>query len=112
MSERPRPDAAEAVQLAAQAYLYGYALVYNMREMAKFAAGPNLLGPEPLPLNTFGYARRLLDPAAKFVSPNNDTAYVIAVCDVRRGPLMLQVPDTRDRYYVLQFVDAWTNNFA
>ena len=25
---------------------------------------------------------------------------------------MLHVPDTDDRYYVLQFVDAWTNNFA
>jgi hypothetical protein len=24
----------------------------------------------------------------------------------------LEVPDTGDRYYVLQFVDAWTNNFA
>ena len=25
---------------------------------------------------------------------------------------MLHVPDTGGRYYVLQFVDAWTNNFA
>jgi hypothetical protein len=25
---------------------------------------------------------------------------------------VLHVPDTADRYYVLQFVDAWTNNFA
>ena len=34
------------------------------------------------------------------------------MCDVRNGPLVLHVPDTKDRYYVLQFVDAWTNNFA
>ena len=34
------------------------------------------------------------------------------MCDVRSGPLVLHVPDTNDRYYVLQFVDAWTNNFA
>ena len=33
-------------------------------------------------------------------------------CDVRQGPLVLHVPDTGDRYYVLQFVDAWTNNLA
>jgi hypothetical protein len=26
--------------------------------------------------------------------------------------VVLHVPDTHDRYYVLQFVDAWTNNFA
>jgi hypothetical protein len=25
---------------------------------------------------------------------------------------VLHVPDTADRYYVLQFIDAWTNNFA
>jgi hypothetical protein len=25
---------------------------------------------------------------------------------------VLHVPDTAGRYYVLQFVDAWTNNFA
>ena len=29
-----------------------------------------------------------------------------------RGPLVLQVPDSGGRYYVLQFVDALTNNFA
>ena len=28
------------------------------------------------------------------------------------GPVRLDVPDTAGRYYVLQFVDAWTNNFA
>jgi hypothetical protein len=31
---------------------------------------------------------------------------------VRQGALVLHVPDTHDRYYVLPFVDAWTNNFA
>ena len=40
------------------------------------------------------------------------TLYVLAACDVRQGPLVLHVPDTGGRYYVLQFVDAWTNNFA
>jgi hypothetical protein len=54
----------------------------------------------------------LLGPETTFVSPNNDTLYVIAALDLRAGPLVLHVPDTADRYYVLQFVDAWTNNFA
>jgi hypothetical protein len=75
-------------------------------------AGPNLVGPQALPYNTFGYARNLLDPTAHFVSPNNDTLYLIAACDVRNEPLVLHTPATHDRYYVLQFVDAWTNNFA
>jgi hypothetical protein len=105
-------EAAEQVKLAAAAFLYGYPLVYNLAEIARFTAGPNLVSAEPLSYNTFGHARELLDPSAHFVSPNNDTLYMIALCDVRSGPLVLRVPDTADRYYVLQFVDAWTNNFA
>jgi hypothetical protein len=31
---------------------------------------------------------------------------------VGNGPLIVSVPDTSDRYYGLQFIDAWTNNFA
>ena len=112
MTTPTNTDMAEQVKLAAEAFIYGYPLVYSMHEIAKFPAGPNLIGPEPLPYNKFGYARNLLTPQAHFVSPNNDTLYLIAQCDVRNGPLVLHVPDTNDRYYVLQFVDAWSNNFA
>ena len=49
-------DLAAKIKLAAEAFLYGYPLVYNLREIAKFPAGPNLVQPEPLPYNTFGYA--------------------------------------------------------
>ncbi len=31
---------------------------------------------------------------------------------LRQRPIVLHVPDTAGRYYVLQFVDAWSNNFA
>ena len=54
----------------------------------------------------------MIDPTTKFVSPNNDTLYLVAPLDLSGGPLVLHVPDTADRYYVLQFVDAWTNNVA
>jgi hypothetical protein len=99
------------VQAAAQASIYGYPLVYNMKKMEGFVAGGGSI-PVSAAFNEFGYARKLLGPETKFVSPNNDTLYIIAVCDVRPGPLVLHVPDADDRYYVLQFVDAWTNNFA
>jgi hypothetical protein len=102
---------AEQVKEAAEAYIYGYPLVYDLREGAENAEGGGSL-PLQAPYNSFAYARRLLGPETKFVSPNNDTLYVIGQCDVRQGPLVLHVPDTDDRYYVLQFVDAWTNNFA
>jgi hypothetical protein len=102
---------AERVRAAAGMYIYGYPLVYSMTETEGFAEGHSSL-PVSAPWNEFGYARELLGPETTFVSPNNDTLYVIAALDLRPGPLVLHVPDTGDRYYVLQFVDAWTNNFA
>jgi hypothetical protein len=102
---------AERVKEAAQMFVYGYPLVYALRETAGFAEGHSSL-PLSAPWNQFGYARELLGPETEFVSPNNDTLYVLAALDLRSGPLVLHVPDTSDRYYVLQFVDAWTNNFA
>jgi hypothetical protein len=101
----------EQVKDAAEVYIYGYPLVYDLQEVAEFVEGGGSL-PIQAPYNTFAYARRLLGPETKFVSPNNDTLYVIAMLDVRQGPVVLHVPDTQDRYYVLQFVDAWSNNFA
>ncbi len=46
------------------------------------------------------------------MSINNDTLYSIAQLDLGGGPLLLRVPDAAGRYYVLQFVNAWTSNFA
>lgn len=99
------------MQLAEQVYVYGYPLVYNLHEIDGFANNIASL-PFSAPWNEFGYARELLGPETEFVSPNNDTLYVLAACDVRQGPLVLHVPDMAGRYYVLQYVDAWTNNFA
>jgi hypothetical protein len=39
-------------------------------------------------------------------------SYSIANIDVSGGPVRFEVPDARGRYYVMQFIDAWTNNFA
>jgi hypothetical protein len=99
------------VDAAARLYVYGYPMVYNLGSTAQLLDGSSPLIPGA-GVNRFGYARKLLGPEAEFVSPNNDTLYVVAGCDVSGGPLVLHVPDTHDRYYVLQFVDAWTNNFA
>ena len=85
--------------------------MYCLKEVGGFAEGRSSL-PVSSPWNVFGYARELLGPETTFVTPNNDTLYVLAALDLRPGPLVLHVPDTAGRYYVLQFVDAWTNNFA
>ena len=101
----------DLVQLAAQAYVYGFPLVFDLEEVERFSK--NGMGSVPAaPFNTFAHATQLAGPQDTFVSINNDTVYSIAQLDVSGGPVRLRVPDADGRYYVLQFVDAWTNNFA
>jgi hypothetical protein len=97
--------------LTAEAFIYGFPLVFNLSEVSRFVRQG--IGSVPaVPFNTFGHATQLAGPADTFVSINNDTVYSVAQLDVSGGPVSLRVPDTAGRYYVLQFVDAWTNNFA
>ena len=96
--------------LAKNAYIFGYPFVYDLNEVIKQTTDPNNMMAGPV--NTFRHATKLAGPEDTFVSINNDTLYSIAHCDVTSEPLVLHVPDTQDRYYVMQFVDAWTNNFA
>ena len=97
--------------LAASAYLYGFPLVFNLEQVERYVTtgvGANAAAP----FNSFSHARTLAGPEDTFVTINNDTLYSMAQLDLGVGPVLLHVPDTGGRYYVLQFVDAWTNNFA
>lgn len=97
--------------LVTQAYLYGFPLVFNLDQVTRYVTEG--VGANPAaPFNTFSHARKLAGPQDTFVTINNDTVYSMAQIDLSVGPLKLHVPDTAGRYYVLQFVDAWTNNFA
>lgn len=101
----------ELAALAAEAYIYGFALVFNLTEVGRLTRqGMDSL--PAVPFNSFSHASELAGPDDRFVSINNDTIYSMAPVDVSGGPVLLKVPDAGGRYYVLQFVDAWTNNFA
>ncbi|OYD69580.1 DUF1254 domain-containing protein [Rhodococcus sp. OK302] len=97
--------------LVAQAYIYGFPIVFNLDQVGRYVSEG--VGANPAaPFNTFSHARTLAGPDDTFVTINNDTVYSMAQIDLSVGPVALHVPDTAGRYYVLQFVDAWTNNFA
>jgi hypothetical protein len=97
--------------LAADAYIYGFPLVFDLREVGQISR-EGMGSIEAGPFNAFSHASRLGGPDDHFVTINNDTIYSMAQVDISGGPLLLHVPDTGGRYYVMQFVDAWTNNFA
>ncbi|MFE3324262.1 DUF1254 domain-containing protein [Streptomyces sp. NPDC059176] len=97
--------------LAAEAYVYGYPLVYHLTMAGAFVRkGVGTL--PPAPFNAFAHARKLADHHDTVVSVNNDTVYSVAQLDLSGGPLVLHAPYGGGAYHVLQFTDAWTNTFA
>lgn len=101
----------ELSDLAAEAYVYGYPLVFDL-SMVSTALHKGFGSLPSAAFNEFAHSSRLATPEAHFVSVNNDTVYSVAQLDLSGGPVLLHVPDTLGAYYVLQFIDAWSNNFA
>lgn len=53
-----------------------------------------------------------LSQAASYVTPNVNTLYGFGFLDLAAEPVILSVPDSRGRYYMVEIVDFWTNAFA
>ena len=58
------------------------------------------------------YARGFTPDDRDIVTPNNDTPYSWAWFDLRAEPVVISVPASPERYYVIQLVDLYTHNFA
>src|SRR5690606_13655433 len=102
-----------AYSLGIKAFIYGYPLVTmeRTRQLQSLVKVPH--GSVSTVSNELIYYDQLLTPDDKdVVSPNVDTLYCTAWLDLTRGPVVLNVPDTNDRYYVMQLMDAWTNTFS
>ena len=98
-------DALQQAKAAAQAYIYGYPLVVMELTRKALVADSHH--------NGFTHGRRFPDHTFRHVvRPNNDTLYSIAWLDLSEDAVVLTVPDTQGRYYVMPLMDAWTNVFA
>src|SRR5262245_95365 len=100
-------------EIATNAYIYAYPLI--LMEMTR-RVGTNVSG-----LGEFGkapmsqFASLPAFPDATFtdvVRPNADTLYSINWFDVSKEPLMIHIPDSGGRYYLLPMLDMWTEVFA
>src|SRR5215471_17299605 len=49
---------------------------------------------------------------AGYVTPNANVIYGFGFLDLEREPVILTVPDSNNRYYMVEFCDMWTNAFA
>lgn len=93
----------------AQAYMYGYSLVLMETTNKVLTNRDNGYAP----VNHFSLVRKFPDHLFReVVRPNCDTLYATAWFDLSAEPIILSVPDMGDRYYVMPFMDAWTNVFA
>ncbi|MWB76647.1 DUF1254 domain-containing protein [Pseudooceanicola sp. 216_PA32_1] len=91
--------------IAREAYIYTLPLV----AMESFRRRRMALGP----MNDMMHARKLLHFKSRLITaPNNDTLYSNAWLDLRRGPAVVSLPETGERYFSLAVMDMWTDNLA
>ena len=103
----------EAHAIGVDAYVYFYPLVtmdITRRQLTNAAAGAGFgHGPMNAISNVPAY------PAADdrvVVRPNFDTLYSVGYLDLTKEPMVVSVPDTHGRYYLLPMLDMWSDVFA
>ncbi len=113
-AQEPAPPAADEdlKKLATEVYVYAYPLV--LMDITRAVMTDTSSGdPRKVPLNHFTHLRTFPDASfTDVVSPNADTLYSSAWFDLSQGPIVLSLPDTQGRYYLMPMLDAWTNVFA
>jgi hypothetical protein len=98
-------------------YLWGWPLINARHRRASFAEAP-----EPgyrggvLPAAPTGYVSMLTDyitPEQRFVAhPNQDVVYGFGFAAVDKDPVVIQVPDFGDRFWMYALYDARSDEFS
>ncbi|MGZ4936950.1 MAG: DUF1254 domain-containing protein [Halobacteriota archaeon] len=112
------PTPAEARQIAAAAYVYGYPLVWVdvYKDHQTVVLAPNAtLGVAPINQLARPYQAQLTTASLSAQSlpfATYDWAYAQGWFNLTKEPMVLSVPASNGRYYVMTFYDAWQNVFA
>lgn len=104
------PDQAKAI--AKEAYIYAYPMLMGYKSLYYTSIDKKSTGYRS-DLNVISNDSRPADNTRKdVVSMNADTPYSVFALDLRSEPMVFSVPEIKDRYYVFQFIDLFTHNFA
>ena len=101
----------EALQLATEAYIYGYPLV--TMEMTRRVM-TNAVSPKGThaPMGQFLNMRTYPDAAFRDVTaPNADTLYSTAWLDLAKEPYVVSIPEESGRYFLMPMLSGWTDVF-
>jgi hypothetical protein len=111
------PVTALAGHAAISAVIAGYPLLESLRTCRVQTGGAEALpagatGYGRAPFNRLGHsAQRWTDRDRDIVTPANDLLYSNAWLDLRSGPVVIEVAQLTGRYFVLELLDVYTNNF-
>ncbi|WDZ78806.1 DUF1214 domain-containing protein [Ensifer adhaerens] len=106
-----------AVSVARQAYIWGWPMVNMINRRTAITKAPHagkLNGVLPAaPLSEVAMLSDYIDPAQTFIAcPNQDVVYGLGFFDLDKEPVVAQVPDFGDRFWVYALYDARTDQFA
>ena len=106
-----------ARMVARNAYFWAWPMVnmYNKRLSFKQVPEPGLMaGILPLaPINRLAMLTDYVDPGERYVAcPNQDVVYGGGGLALDESPVIIQVPDFGERFWVYQIVDVRTDSFA
>lgn len=105
------PAAPSLDTLVREAMLYAYP--YNEFMAMRHVALNDKNSPTYTELHQFKHARRIATPEDRWANgPITDTFYSTNWLDVGASPVVLSLPDTAGRYYVIGMVGADLNTFA
>src|SRR5215470_16290610 len=98
------------------AYVWGWPLVNMANRIAAMAKVPEpglLGGVLPVAYNRLAMLTGYIAPDQRFVTcPNQDVVYAIGSFDLNKGPIVFQVPDFGDRFWVYALYDGRTDEFS
>ena len=107
---------AYAKMVARQAYVWGWPMVNMLNRNAKItqAPYPGQAGPLPAaPRGQVGMLHDYIEPTETFVTcPNQDVAYGLGYFSLDEEPVIAQVPDFGNRFWVYALYDARTDQFG
>ena len=112
--ESSSAPAADVATIARDAYIYFYPLI-SMDLTRKQSTNIAAAGDKPgfAPMNSFSNWPAFPPADLKIVvRPNFDTLYSTGFLDLTKEPVVVSVPDTNGRYYLLPMLDMWTDVFA
>jgi hypothetical protein len=102
----------EAQSIARDAYIYFYPLVtmdITRKQLTNVEPGKGI----GAPMNTlFNVPTFPTADMRHIVRPNFDTLYSFGYADMSKEPMVVSVPDTGGRYYLLPMLDMWSDVFA